>query len=291
MSDVGGTQKTRPDPKLLIVYHDLFSERGYPPLKDRVEPAFRHLKEMGYLDRQGVEVLKPGPAPLELLGRVHTPLHIADVETSGFFETAALSTGGVVEASLKLVSGEAENAFCFVGAAGHHASREGYWGFCFINDVAVAATYLLDEGLAGRLAIIDIDPHFGDGTRDILGPERRVLHINLHSSYGSRGGGAGATNIDVPLEFDTGDDVFMTHVEAGLDRALEFEPDLLYVIFGYDSHREDYGAFRLSVEAYRRFAVATCERFPSGVCYVLSGGSGVEVGREAIGRVVDVLSG
>jgi len=280
-----------PDPKLLIVYHDLFSERGYPPLKDRVEPAFRHLKEMGYLDRQGVEVLKPGPAPLELLGRVHTPLHIADVETSGFFETAALSTGGVVEASLKLVSGEAENAFCFVGAAGHHASREGYWGFCFINDVAVAATYLLDEGLAGRLAIIDIDPHFGDGTRDILGPERRVLHINLHSSYGSRGGGAGATNIDVPLEFDTGDDVFMTHVEAGLDRALEFEPDLLYVIFGYDSHREDYGAFRLSVEAYRRFAVATCERFPSGVCYVLSGGSGVEVGREAIGRVVDVLSG
>ena len=291
MSDVGGTQKTRPDPKLLIVYHDLFSERGYPPLKDRVEPAFRHLKEMGYLDRQGVEVLKPGPAPLELLGRVHTPLHIADVETSGLFETAALSTGGVVEASLKLVSGEAENAFCFVGAAGHHASREGYWGFCFINDVAVAATYLLDEGLAGRLAIIDIDPHFGDGTRDILGPEKRVLHINLHSSYGSRGGGAGATNIDVPLEFDTGDDVFMTHVEAGLDRALEFEPDLLYVIFGYDSHREDYGAFRLSVEAYRRFAVATCERFPSGVCYVLSGGSGVEVGREAIGRVVDVLSG
>ncbi|MCJ7652767.1 MAG: histone deacetylase [Actinobacteria bacterium] len=291
MSDVGGTQKTRPDPKLLIVYHDLFSERGYPPLKDRVEPAFRHLKEMGYLDRQGVEVLKPGPAPLELLGRVHTPLHIADVETSGLFETAALSTGGVVEASLKLVSGEAENAFCFVGAAGHHASREGYWGFCFINDVAVAATYLLDEGLAGRLAIIDIDPHFGDGTRDILGPEKRVLHINLHSSYGSRGGGAGATNIDVPLEFDTGDDVFMTHVEAGLDRALEFEPDLLYVIFGDDSHREDYGAFRLSVDAYRRFAVATGERFPSGVCYVLSGGSGVEVGREVIGRVVDVLSG
>jgi acetoin utilization deacetylase AcuC-like enzyme len=269
----------------------LFSERGYPPLKDRVEPAFRHLKEMGYLDRQGVEVLKPGPAPLELLGRVHTPLHIADVETSGLFETAALSTGGVVEASLKLVSGEAENAFCFVGAAGHHASREGYWGFCFINDVAVAATYLLDEGLAGRLAVIDIDPHFGDGTRDILGPEKRVLHINLHSSYGSRGGGAGATNIDVPLEFDTGDDVFMTHVEAGLDRALEFEPDLLYVIFGYDSHREDYGAFRLSVDAYSRFAVATGERFPSGVCYVLSGGSGVEVGREAIGRVVDVLSG
>jgi len=288
-------QKKWSDPifcvKLLVVYHDLFAERGYPPLADRVEPAFRHLREMGYLDRPGVEVLTPGPAPLEILGRVHTPHHLGDVESSGFWETAVLSAGGVVEASVKLVRREADNAFCFVGAAGHHASREGYWGFCFINDVGVAAMHLLDEGLAGRLAIIDIDPHFGDGTRDILGPERRVLHINFHSSYGSRGPGAGATNIDVPLDSDADDEVFMTHVEASVDRALDFKPDLLYVIFGYDSHREDYGAFRLSVDAYRMFTLATRERFPGGVCYVLSGGSGVEVGKQAIGQVVDILSG
>ena len=277
--------------KLLIVYHDLFAERGYPPLKDRVEPAFQHLKEAGYLDRPGVEVLTPGPAPLELLGRVHTPHHLADVESSGFWETAVLSTGGVVEASVRLIRGEADNAFCFVGAAGHHASREGCWGFCFINDVGVAAMHLLDEGLAGRLAVIDIDPHFGDGTRDILGPEKRVLHINFHSNYGSRGAGMGATNIDAPLPFDAEDDLFIEHAEAGLDRALEFEPDLLYVIFGYDSHIGDYGAFRFSVDAYRRFALAVRERFPRDVCYVLSGGSGVEAGKEAIGEVVGILSG
>lgn len=275
--------------KLLVVYHPEFYHQGYPPLKDRVEPAFAYLREQGYLERPGVQVLEPDPAPPDLVRRVHTERHISDVEVSGYLDVAMLSTGGVVQASEKLVSGEAENAFCFVGAAGHHASRQGFWGFCFINDVAVAAIHLLDSNLAKRLAVIDIDPHYGDGTRDILGPQHRVLHINFHSNGGRRLE-AGPSNLDIPLPYDAGDDLFTQHAEAALDRAHEFEPDLLYVIFGYDSHVRDYGAFRFTVDAYRRFALAVRKRFATGVCYVLSGGAEVDVGREAIGAVVDVLS-
>jgi acetoin utilization deacetylase AcuC-like enzyme len=275
--------------KLLVVYHPEFYYQGYPPLKDRVEPVFMHLREQGYLDRPGVGVLEPQPAPSNLVERVHTSRHISNVGSSGYLDVAMLSTGGVVEASRKVISGEADNAFCFVGAAGHHASREGFWGFCFINDVAVAAMHLLDANLAERLAVIDIDPHYGDGTRDILGPEPRVLHVNFHSNGGLRSE-AGPANLDIPLPYDAGDDLFMKHAGAAVDRAREFKPNLLYVVFGYDSHMRDYGAFRFTADAYRRFTLAVRKHFATGVCYVLSGGAEVDVGRETVGALVDILS-
>ncbi len=276
--------------RLLVVYHPEFASQGYPPLKDRVEPSFDYLRDRGYLDRPGVEVLEPRPAPLSLVERVHTRRHIEDVGGSGYLDVSLLSTGGVVEASKMLAAGEADNAFCFVGAAGHHASREGFWGFCFINDVAVAATDLLETGAVQRLAVIDIDPHFGDGTRDILGPESRVLHVNFHSAFGRLGMDAGPSNIDIPLPGDAGDDLFMEHAEGALDRARDFEPDLLFVVFGYDSHTGDYGAFQFTDDAYRRFTLAALERFETGICVVLSGGAEVGNGKSSISAVVDVLA-
>jgi acetoin utilization deacetylase AcuC-like enzyme len=276
--------------RLLVVYHPDFYHGGYPPLKDRVEPAFLYLRKEGCLDRPGVQVLEPEPVQLELVRRVHTERHIEDVGLSGFLEVSLLSTGGVVEASRVVADGEAEHAFCFVGAAGHHASREGFWGFCFINDVATAALDLLNRGLVNRIAVVDIDPHYGDGTRDILGPDPRVLHVNFHSSYGGLGDASGPHNVDFGLPHDCGDDLFMEHADAALDRARDFEPELLFVVFGYDSAIGDYGAFRLSTDAYRRFARAVLERFEAGTCFVLSGGAEVDIGKAASVSVVDVLS-
>ncbi len=275
---------------LLVTYHPDFDSGGYPPLKDRVSPCYEHLWEAGYMGRPGVQVLEPRPAPLTAVERVHTRRHIEDVAGSGYLDVSLLSTGGVIEASERLARGGVDYAFCFVGAAGHHASREGFWGFCFINDVAVAGMKLMDEGMVTRAAVVDIDPHYGDGTRDILGPDTRFLHLNFHSAYGRRPAYPGPTNVDVPLPHDAGDDLFMEHAEAALDRAAAFAPDIVYVIFGYDSHVGDYGAFRFSSDAYRRFAGAVRERFDSGVCFVLSGGAEVQNGRESIGAVVDVLS-
>lgn len=275
---------------LLVTYHPDFDSMGYPPLKDRVAPAWEHLWELGYMDRPGVRALEPRPAPLTAVERAHTRRHIEDVASSGYLDVSLLSTGGVIEASELLAAGEVDYAFCFVGAAGHHASREGFWGFCFINDVAVAALRLMDEGLASRVAVVDIDPHYGDGTRDILGPDSRVLHLNFHSAFGRGSISPGPTNVDISLPHDAGDDLFMDHAEAALDRAAGFSPDITYVVFGYDSCLGDYGAFRFSRHAFRRFAAAVRERFDSGVCFVLSGGAEIDNGMAAIGAVVDVLS-
>jgi acetoin utilization deacetylase AcuC-like enzyme len=278
------------DTRLLVVYHPDFSALGYPPLQERVAPVFEYIKEQGYLDREGVEVLTPEPADLAVVECVHTRRHVADVDQAGQLEVSLLSTGGVVEASERLAKKTADNAFCFVGAAGHHASAEGFWGFCFINDIGVAAKHLLDEGMVERVAVIDIDPHFGDGTRDILGPDSRVLHVNFHSGYGRRTLDSGPNNFDVGLSHDAADDTFINESGNALYKARDFDPDILFIVFGYDSHIRDYGAFQFTANAFRRFAVTVKEYFPTGVCYVLSGGADIEVGKEAIGGVIDELS-
>lgn len=77
-------------------------------MKDRVEPIFLHLREEGYLERPGVEVVESAPAPLSLVERVHTRHHVEEVGASGSLDVALLSTGGVVE-------GDVDNAFSLVG--------------------------------------------------------------------------------------------------------------------------------------------------------------------------------
>ncbi len=275
--------------KLVLVYHPDFAARGYPALRDRVAPAFEELRARGLLDREGVELLTAEAADDELVARVHSPSHLRGVVNSGYYEVSLLSVGGVIQGAREVVSGRANAAFCFVGAAGHHASEDGFWGFCYLNDVAIAVAYLREAALAKKFAIIDIDPHFGDGTRDILGPDEDVLHVNFHSGFAASGG-EGPNNLDIVLPHQASDGRFLSGVDEALQAACAFEHDLLFVIFGHDSHRDDYGAFELSDDVYGVFARKVKDAFPDRVCYVLSGGADPRVARKAIGDVVQELA-
>jgi acetoin utilization deacetylase AcuC-like enzyme len=275
--------------KLALVYHPDFAVRGYPALRDRISPAYEELRARGLLERSGVEVITAEAADEALAARVHSKSHMRGVANSGYKEIALLSAGAVIRGALEVVSGRASAAFCFVGAAGHHASEDGFWGFCYLNDVAMAVTYLRDEKLASRFAIIDIDPHFGDGTRDILGADADVLHVNFHSGFPGVGE-AGPNNLDIDLPHNASDDRFMSGVDEALRAVKGFQHDLLFIIFGHDSHRDDYGAFELSDGAYGLFARKVKESFPERVCYVLSGGSDPRVACRAIGDVVEELA-
>ncbi len=275
--------------KLVIVYHPDFASHGYPALRDRVAPAFEELRARGLLDREGVRVLLAKAVDERLVAEVHTEDHMKGVQNSGYYEVALLSAGAVVMGAEEVALGKAEAAFCFVGAAGHHASREGFWGFCYLNDVALALVHLRATAAVGRVAIVDVDPHFGDGTRDILGEDPEVLHVNFHSGYTMKEA-HGPHNLDLALPYDAGDTKFLKAVEQALITVEEFSPEILFVIFGHDSHRDDYGAFRLGDGVYGEFARRVKKRFPSRVCYVLSGGARPHVARRAIGDVVEVLA-
>jgi acetoin utilization deacetylase AcuC-like enzyme len=282
-------ERDEPRFKLAIVYHPDFAAYGYPALRDRVAPAFAELEERGLLAMGRVEVLQAEPADVKLAERVHSPSHIHAVINSGYYDIALLSAGSVIQGAVEVTAGGAESSFSFVGAAGHHASCDGFWGFCYLNDVAMAIAYLREVIHVKRFAIVDIDPHFGDGTRDILGPDPEVLHVNFHSGY-AMGGQDGPNNLDIALPHQADDGRFMAGVEDALRAVREFDHDLLFVIFGHDNHRDDYGAFELSDGAYAVFARRVKELFPCRVCYVLSGGANPRVARRAIGDVVEVLA-
>ncbi|MDY6796270.1 MAG: histone deacetylase [Actinomycetota bacterium] len=275
--------------KLAITYHDDFSIHGYPVLRDRVAPAFDELVSRGLLDRDGVEVIEARPAEEDLAGGVHSETHIKGVISSGYYEVALLSAGAVIQGAEEVATRRAANSFCFTGTAGHHASRDGFWGFCYLNDVAMAIVYLRERRYVRRFSIIDIDPHFGDGTRDILGSDPDVMHINFHSGY-SMGSENGPNNIDFSLPYDADDERFLADADEAIKVASSFGHDVLFIVFGHDNHDDDYGAFRLSDDVYSVFARKIMKMFPRGVCYVLSGGSNPRVAREAVGGVVEVLS-
>ncbi len=276
--------------RLLVVYHEDFARHGFTILRDRLAPAFYELKSKGYLERPGVRVLEPVPVEEKWVRKVHAADHIEGVKHSGYYEVALLSAGGVIQGAEEVVLDRVDSCFCFVGAAGHHASRDGFWGFCYLNDVAIAVEYLKKQHGLKKFAIIDIDPHYGDGTRDILGPDPGVMHVNFCSGYSRGGSSQGLNNHDFALPYNAGDQEFLSWVDRAIELVYGFPHELLFIIFGHDNHRDDYGSFELTEEFYPEFARRIRAKFPSRVCYVLSGGSNPRVAKAAIGGVVEVLS-
>ena len=129
------------------------------------------------------------------------PDHLAiDPDTSVNAHTwaAALrSAGAALAATDAVMAGEMENAFCAVRPPGHHACHRQAMGFCFFNNVAVAAKYALERHGLERVAIVDFDVHHGNGTEDIVAGDERILMVSFfqHPFYPYSGTGATAANL------------------------------------------------------------------------------------------------
>lgn len=147
----------------------------------------------------------------------------------------------------------------------HHARRRSAGGFCVFNDLAVAALWLRKQGV-GRIAIVDIDAHHGDGTQQILYGED-ILKISLHGyGYGfypgtgwidELGEGRGlCRNINIPVPLGSGDDVFRMALEEMITPQLEaYKPEFLILQAGVDGHVGDPLAdLKFTENSYLRFA-------------------------------------
>ncbi|MDH4390422.1 MAG: histone deacetylase family protein [Aquabacterium sp.] len=165
----------------------------------------------------------------------------------GTWRAALRSAGAAVAATEAVVRGDVENAFCCVRPPGHHATRSETMGFCFFNNVAIAARHALDvlgpEFGITRVAIIDFDVHHGNGTEDIIAGDDRVLMASFfqHPLYPGSGAvplGTNMVNVPVP-PYTRGmavreliDVMWMPRLEA-------FAPQMLFISAGFDAHRED----------------------------------------------------
>lgn len=280
--------------KTLISYHEDFGKHGYWTTKYRVNPSFDYLKAKSLTDKNNIHVRKPSLVSLDLLKKVHSGKHISSVMATDYFDIALLSAGSVLVCGESLIRGEFENAFAYVGTAGHHASKESAWGFCFFNDVAILVEYLRKNYGVNKFFIVDIDPHFGDGTRDFFEQDKEVFHLNFHGGTEERVD-LHNKNIDFPLPRDIVDNEFLYVVDSIVPvLTKKFNPEMIMVIFGHDSHYLDYGSFKLSWEFYPKFtrilklnAKSVCN---GKLLYILSGGSVIKVAEQAIYGVICELA-
>jgi acetoin utilization deacetylase AcuC-like enzyme len=161
----------------------------------------------------------------------------------GTWRAALRSAGAAIAATEAVFKGEVENAFCSVRPPGHHATRDETMGFCFFNNVAIAARHALDVLGLQRVAIIDFDVHHGNGTEDIIAGDERVLMASFfqHPLYPNSGAVPMGTNmINVPIPpYTRGMEVREMVDVMWMPRLEEFRPQMLFISAGFDAHRED----------------------------------------------------
>jgi acetoin utilization deacetylase AcuC-like enzyme len=150
-------------------------------------------------------------------------------------------------------------AYALCRPPGHHAGRRVFGGFCYFNNAAVAAQALSEEG---KVAVLDIDFHHGNGTQDIFWTRSDVLTISIHGhpNYAypyfsgfpdeiGEGFGRGC-NRNYPLPENAGDELYLSTLDKALDGIDRFKPTFLVISLGYDTMSGDpTGSFALSVRA------------------------------------------
>jgi acetoin utilization deacetylase AcuC-like enzyme len=165
------------------------------------------------------------------------------VAAPGTWAAAVRAAGAAVAATDAVIDGEIENAFCSVRPPGHHATRSAAMGFCFFNNVAVAARHALDVRGLERVAIVDFDVHHGNGTEDIIAGDERVLMASIfqHPLYPFSGAvpmGTNMVNVPVP-PYARGAQVRALIEENWMERLDEFAPQMVFISAGFDAHRDD----------------------------------------------------
>jgi len=178
---------------------------------------------------------------------------------AGTAEGAWGAVAAVLAAADATAAGEA--SFAAVRPPGHHAEVATAMGFCYFNNAAVAAQYLLDRHGMERVAIFDYDVHHGNGTQHIFEERADVLYVSTHQypfypgtgaeAERGRGPGEGFT-VNVPLPAGTGDDGYRGALdEVVLPALTDFAPDALIVSAGFDAWRDDpLGGMRVSEAGY-----------------------------------------
>jgi len=167
-----------------------------------------------------------------------------DTEMNEFTYPAALrSAGAAVQAVDLVMTDQVENAFCNVRPPGHHAERAQAMGFCFFNNIAIAAAHALATYGLSRVAIADFDVHHGNGTEHIFGNDPRVMLCSTfqHPFYPYGGADTGNDHIiNVPMAAGSTSEKFRDAITNHWLPALErFKPELLLVSAGFDAHWED----------------------------------------------------
>ncbi|WP_051323619.1 histone deacetylase family protein [Kingella kingae] len=237
-----------------------FAGSLHPESPERTNAIARALKNSGlWILLQKIEA--PEVSDIQL-ARVHTRRYLSSLESQvpqtgsvkinedtflsrDSLQAARKAAGAAVKAVVLVMTKQAKNAFCAVRPPGHHAHADKASGFCFINNIAVAAMHAIAEYRLERVAILDFDLHHGDGTEDIFRDDNRVMLLStfehpLYPFCGTEYTGSNPNIANTPLKAGDGSNAFRDAVrQVWLPKLEQFQPQLILLSAGFDAHRDD----------------------------------------------------
>jgi acetoin utilization deacetylase AcuC-like enzyme len=237
--------------------------------------------------------------PQSIIGKAGYYLSDTSVSiTKGTWDGIKQSADVALTALDYIVKGD-RCAFALTRPPGHHASVSIGAGYGFLNYVAITAQEWISRGL-GKVAVLDVDYHHGNGTQDIFYRRSDVLYCSLHadpafdfpyfSGYADeKGEGDGENyNFNYPLALGTDWDVYKTALQHAVDRVHSYSPDLLIVSLGVDTFIEDpISKFRLQTPDYLEMG-RQIAKLKKPTLFIMEGGYAID----KIGiNIVNVLRG
>lgn len=309
----------------------LFDERfllhdtgpGHPETSERLQAAYKGIEEAGLLPLlTRIDAVR---AKMKWIEAVHSPRHIMRFEEacmldmgefdhpdnqmcSESYDIALLAVGGILATVDRVMEGKLDNAFCAVRPPGHHAEPNKALGFCYFNNIAIAARYLQIEWDIERVGIVDFDVHHGNGTQRIFDQDPTVFYYSIHEhpSFSfpgtghafekGTGPGFGYTLHSTILPGE-GDREYREALERDLIPAFkEFEPQVILVSAGFDAHvDDDMSEIRLTTEGFSwmmKKIVELADQYCGGrLISVLEGGYSVQRLPELIQNHLRILMG
>lgn len=283
--------RLRADGRFTPVKAEVFPER----LITRLHPYHDYIRNTAESLRDGEEFfpdLFPGEGAL-LPRRVDAPLQgglwctdAVTPITRRTYEVAKASADTALTGAEMIRAGAEKTVYALCRPSGHHAGPRVFGGYCYFNNVATAAEYLLNSA---PVAILDLDYHHGNGTQEFFQEKKAVFTASIHGDptveypyfwgyAGETGIGQGVgSNRNEPLPKGTGREGYLAALDRIVAAIADFNPGFLILAAGFDTHALDpIGGFTLQVPDYREIArrIAALDR-PTLICQ--EGGYNLEV--------------
>ncbi|VVC27104.1 Hypothetical protein CINCED_3A008507 [Cinara cedri] len=261
-----------------IVHDDQFSnhlciwDSNYPENPQRYESIIKRCNELGLIERciqipcrnatNGELLYKHTQEIIDILKSTDNvqETKLLEILSSKFdavyfhpstYKQCLLATGSSIELVKAICENKIQNGMAFIRPPGHHAMKSEFCGYCFFNNVAIAAEYVLRHYSVSKILIVDWDVHHGQSTQQMFYDDSRVLYFSIHryengefwpnlreSDWDFTGSGDGqGFNINVPLNSTgmTDTDYLAIFHQILLPVASEFQPDLIMISSGYDA--------------------------------------------------------
>ena len=235
----------------------------HPERKERLESILDSIKD---INNPSIFIKEAPLADFESISLVHPQSYLDDlfsmIPSSGLVgvekepyadtvlcknskEAILRSCGAGISAANEMMETNTRRLFCAVRPPGHHAETIRANGFCFVNNIAVAARFLQTRYDVGKIAIIDFDVHHGNGTQEIFYNDDSVLYASIHEHPLFPGTGLeseiGVGNIfNAPIKSGTSSvdflNIFRERILKNVDN---FKPEVILISAGFDAHKRD----------------------------------------------------